>query len=204
MKALIAFYSMYGHVFQLAKSIAEGVAEVDGVEPVLRKVRENLPDEVVVKLGGIEPRKAWQDIPEVAIKDMEECDAMFIGTPTRFGGVCSQVRQFLDSTGGLWARQAMLGKIGAGFTSSGTQHGGQEVTVYGSLYPYFLHHGMLICGLPYAYAGQSGMEEIKGGSPYCASCVAGSDGSSQPTKYDLDGAKYLGRHVATLAKKLRN
>lgn len=203
MKALIMFYSMYGHVHQLARAAAEGVAEVDGVEPVLRKVKENLPDSLVEKLGGLEARKAWADVPEVAISDLEECDAMLIGTPTRFGGICSQVRQFLDSTGGLWAKQTMMGKIGAGFTSSGTQHGGQEVTIYGSLYPYFLHQGMLICGLPYTYQGQSGMEEIKGGSPYGASCVAGSDGSAFPTKFDLDGAKYLGRHVATLAKKLR-
>lgn len=203
MKALIMFYSMYGHVHQLARAAAEGVSEVNGVEPVLRKVKENLPDSLVEKLGGLEARKAWADVPEVAISDLEECDAMLIGTPTRFGGICSQVRQFLDSTGGLWAKQTMMGKIGAGFTSSGTQHGGQEVTIYGSLYPYFLHQGMLICGLPYTYQGQSGMEEIKGGSPYGASCVAGSDGSALPTKFDLDGAKYLGRHVATLAKKLR-
>lgn len=203
MKALIMFYSMYGHIHQLARAAAEGVAEVDGVEPVLRKVKENLPDSVVEKLGGLEARKAWADIPEVAIGDLEECDAMLIGTPTRFGGICSQVRQFLDSTGGLWAKQTMMGKIGAGFTSSGTQHGGQEVTIYGSLYPYFLHQGMLVCGLPYTYQGQSGMEEIKGGSPYGASCVAGSDGSALPTQFDLDGAKYLGRHVATLTKKLR-
>lgn len=203
MKALIMFYSMYGHIHQLARAAAEGVAEIDGVEPVLRKVKENLPDSVVEKLGGLEARKAWADIPEVAIGDLEECDAMLIGTPTRFGGICSQVRQFLDSTGGLWAKQTMMGKIGAGFTSSGTQHGGQEVTIYGSLYPYFLHQGMLVCGLPYTYQGQSGMEEIKGGSPYGASCVAGSDGSALPTQFDLDGAKYLGRHVATLTKKLR-
>lgn len=203
MKALIAFYSMYGHIHQLAKAIAEGVGEVDGVEPVLRKVKETLPDDLVAKLGGIEPRKAWADVPEVQVKDMEECDAMFIGTPTRFGGVSAQVRTFLDSTGGLWAKQTMLGRIAAGFTSSGTQHGGQEVTIFGSLYPYFLHHGMLICGLPYAYEGQSGMEEIKGGSPYGVSTVAGSDGSASPTKYDLDGAKYLGRHVAQLTKRLR-
>lgn len=203
MKALIMFYSMYGHIHQLARAAEEGIAEVKGVEPVLRKVKETLPDALVEKLGGMEPRKAWADVPEVSIKDLEECDAMLIGTPTRFGGVCAQVRQFLDSTGGLWAKQTMLGKIGAGFTSSGTQHGGQEVTIFGSLYPYFLHHGMLVCGLPYAYQGQTGMEEIKGGSPYGASCVAGSDGSARPTKFDLEGAKYLGRHVATLTKKLR-
>ena len=203
MKALIMFYSTYGHVFQLAKAVAEGVNEVAGAEAVLRKVKETLPDEIVTKLGGIEPRKAWADIPEVRVGDLEECGALLIGTPTRFGGVCSQVRAFLDSTGGLWAKQTMLGKIGAAFTSSGTQHGGQEVTIYGSIYPYFLHQGMLVAGLPYAFEGQSGMEEIMGGSPYGASCIAAPDGSRQPSKVELDGARYLGRHVAQLAVKLQ-
>lgn len=203
MKALIVFYSMYGHVFKLARAVADGVAEVDGVEPVLRTVRETLPDSLVEKLGGLEPRQAWKDIPEAAAADVEASDALIIGTPTRFGGVCGQVRQFLDSTGGIWAKQAMLGKIGAAFTSSGTQHGGQEVTVYGSLYPYFLHQGMLVCGLPYTFQGQSGMDEVMGGSPYGASCVAGPDGSRQPGAVELEGAKYLGRHVAELTKRLR-
>jgi NAD(P)H dehydrogenase (quinone) len=197
------FYSMCGHIHQLARAVAEGVAEVEGVEPVLRKVKETLPDDLVAKLGGAEPRKAWQDVPEVTVADVEACDAMFIGTPTRFGGVCAQVRQFLDSTGGIWAKQTMLGKIGAAFTSSGTQHGGQEVTIYGSIYPYFLHQGMLVAGLPYAFQGQSGVSEVMGGSPYGASCVADSDGSRQPSKVELDGARYMGRHVAQLTKKLR-
>lgn len=204
MKALIMFHSVYGHIFTLAKAVAEGVGEVGGVEPVLRKVPETLPDSVVEKFGGLEPRKAWKDVPEVKVADLEAADALIIGTPTRFGGVCGQVRQFLDSTGGLWVKGTMLGKIGAGFTSSGTQHGGQEVTIYGSLYPYFLHHGMLICGLPYAYQGQSGMGEILGGSPYGAACIAGPDGSRQPSQIELDGARYLGKHVAALTKKLRS
>ncbi len=203
MKVLILYYSMYGHISRMAKSVAEGVSEVAGVEPVLRKAPETLPDSVVEKMGGIEARKAWRDVPDAKVSDLEECDALIIGTPTRFGGVCGQIRQFLDATGGLWAKQTMLGKIGAGFTSSGTQHGGQETTVFGSLYPYFLHHGMLICGLPYAFAGQSSVEGIIGGSPYAASCVAGPDGSRQPTAIDLEGAKYLGKRVAELTKKLR-
>ncbi len=203
MKALIAYYSMYGHVYQLAKAIEEGVKDAGGIEPVLRKFSETLPDALVEKLGGIEPRKAWADVAEVKVSDFEEADAIFIGTPTRFGGLCAQVRTFLDSTGGLWASQKLLGRIGAAFTSTGTQHGGQEVTMYGSIYPYFLHQGMLICGLPYAYQGQSGMDEIIGGSPYGASTVAGHDGSHQPTKADLEGARYLGKHVAELTKKLR-
>lgn len=203
MKALIMYYSMYGHIFKLAKAIEEGVKDAGGIEPVLRKVPETLPDALVEKLGGAEPRKAWADVPEVKVSDLDEADAIFIGTPTRFGGVCGQVRTFLDSTGSLWGAQKLVGKIGAAFTSSGTQHGGQEITIYGSVYPYFLHQGMLICGLPYTYKGQSGMDEIIGGSPYGASTVAGGDGSHQPAKADLEGARYLGKHVAELTKKLR-
>ncbi len=203
MKTLIMFYSMYGHVYKLAEAVAEGVRQVENMEAVVRKVPETLPDDLVAKLGGLEPRKAWADIPEVKIADMEEADAVIIGTPTRFGGVCAQVRTFLDGTGKLWGRQTLLGRIGAAFTSTGTQHGGQEVTLYGSIYPYFLHMGMLVCGLPYAFQGQSDASRIIGGSPYGASTVAGHDGSRTPDEIDLDGAKYLGRHVAQLTKKLR-
>lgn len=203
MKILVVFYSLYGHVFQLANAVAEGIRQIEGVEPMLRTVHETLPDSLVEKLGGLEARKLWQNIPEAETADLEECDAMLIGTPTRFGGVCAQVRQFLDSTGGIWSRQDMLGKIGAAFTSSGSQHGGQEITIFGSLYPFFLHHGMLVCGLPYAFENQSSMSEIIGGSPYGASCVAGPDSSREPMQIELDGAWYLGRHVAALTKKLR-
>lgn len=203
MKALILFYSVYGHIHQLARAVAAGVGEVAGVDPVLRKAPETLSDDILAKIGGLEPRKAWRDVPDATVQDMDECDCLIIGTPTRFGGVCGQVRQFLDGTGGLWANRKMVGKVAAGFTSSGTQHGGQEVTIFGSLYPYFLHQGMLIAGLPYAFEGQSSMSEIIGGSPYGASCVAGGDGSRQPTAIDLDGAKYLGKHVAELTKKVR-
>lgn len=203
MKILVLFYSAYGHIHQLARAVAEGAKAVDGVEPVLRKAPETLSDEILGKMGALEARKAWQDIPDAAIADLEECQALVIGSPTRFGGICGQMRQFLDSTGRLWGTQAMLGKVGAAFTSSGTQHGGQEVTIYGSIYPYFLHQGMLIAGLPYAFKPQSGVEGIIGCSPYGVSCVAAPNGSRQPTPTDLDGARYLGKHVAEITKKLR-
>lgn len=203
MKALIVFYSMYGHIYKMAEAVAKGVRSAGGVEAVLMQVPETLPESVLEKMSALEPRKAWAHIPIAKPADLAECDALFIGTPTRFGGVCGQVRQFLDATGGLWAKGAMVGKIGAGFTSSGTQHGGQEMTIIGSLYPYFLHHGMLAAGLPYAYQGQSSMAEIIGGSPYGASTIAGPDGSREPGRIDLDGAEYLGRHVAIMTKKLR-
>ena len=203
MKAVILFYSMYGHVYQLAEAVAKGVRAAGGVEPVLLKVAETLPDSVLEKMSALEPRQAWANVPVAKPADLADCDALLIGSPTRFGGVCGQMRQFLDSTGGLWAKGALTGKIGAGFTSSGTQHGGQETTIIGSLIPYFLHHGMLVSGLPYAYEGQSAVGEIVGGSPYGASTVAGPDGGRAPGPLDLGGAEFLGRHVATLTRKLR-
>lgn len=203
MKALVLFYSMYGHVYGLAEAVARGVRKVDGAEVVLMRVPETLPEAVLEKMGAIEPAKAWAAVPVAKPADLAVCDALFIGAPTRFGGICGQMRQFLDATGGLWAKGALLGKIGAGFTSSGTQHGGQEMTIVGSLYPYFMHHGMLAAGLPYAYAGQSSVEEIAGGSPYGASAVAGPDGSRAPNRLEVEGAEFLGEHVAKLAKKLR-
>lgn len=202
-KIWVLFYSMYGHVHELAKAIAEGVESAGGAEAVLRQVPETLPETVLEKMGALEPRKAWAHIPVAKAAELADCDALIIGSPTRFGGICGQMRQFLDSTGGLWAKGALLGKIGAGFTSSGTQHGGQEMTLAGSLYPYFMHHGMLAAGLPYAYEGQSTMETIAGGSPYGASTIAGPDGDQAPNAFELDGARYLGKHVAELTKKLR-
>jgi len=201
MKALILFYSVYGHTFELSKAVEEGLKEA-GLEPVLRKVHETLPDKVVEAIGGLEPRKKWADVPEVAIDDLTSSEAIIIGSPTRFGGMCGQVRSFLDSTGGLFAKGALVGKVGAFFTSSNTQHGGQETTILTSL-PFFLHQGMVFAGLPYAFEGQTSVEEIVGGSPYGASTIAGGDGSRRPTKIDLDGARFLGRHVGQITQKLR-
>lgn len=200
MKALILFYSVYGHVFELAKAVEEGV-KAAGLEPVLRKAPETLPDKVIEAIGGLEPRKAWSEVPEAQVQDMVDAEAIIIGSPTRFGGMCGQVRSFLDSTGGLFAKGALVGKVGAFFTSSNTQHGGQESTILTSL-PFFLHQGLIFAGLPYSFAGQTSAEEIVGGSPYGASTIAG-DGSRRPTRTDLEGARFLGEHVAKIAAKLR-
>ncbi len=202
MKAVILFYSMYGHIHALAEAVAKGAGKVPGVEPKLLRVPETLPPQVLEKMGAVEPAKAWAGVPVAKPADLEGIGALFIGTPTRFGGACGQMRQFLDATGGLWVKGALLGRVGAGFTCSGTQHGGQEMTIVGSLVPYFLHHGMLVAGLPYAYEGQSSVEGIVGGSPYGASTIAGPDGDRAPGALDLGGAEYLGEHVARLAKKL--
>jgi len=200
MKALILFYSVYGHTYEMAKAVESGLAEA-GLSPVLRKAPETLPEKVLEAIGGLEPRKLWADVPEVQISDLTEAEAIIIGSPTRFGGMCGQVRSFLDSTGGLFAKGALVGKVGAFFTSSNTQHGGQESTILTSL-PFFLHQGLVFVGLPYAFAGQTSVEEIVGGSPYGASTIAGGDGSRRPTAIDLDGARFLGKHVGQITAKL--
>lgn len=202
MKALILFYSVYGHTYEMAKAVESGLAEA-GLIPVLRKVPETLPEKVLEAIGGLEPRKLWAEVPEVQISDLTEAEAIIIGSPTRFGGMCGQVRSFLDSTGGLFAKGALVGKVGAFFTSSNTQHGGQESTILTSL-PFFLHQGLIFVGLPYAFAGQTSVEEIVGGSPYGASTIAGGDGSRRPTQIDLDGARFLGKHVGQITAKLRS
>lgn len=202
MKALILFYSVYGHIFEMAKAVEEGVKEA-GMEAVLRKAPETLPDKVIEAIGGLEARKKWADVPEATVGDMAEAEAVIIGSPTRYGGMCGQVRAFLDSTGGLFAKGSMVGKVGAFFTSSNTQHGGQESTILTSI-PFFLHQGMIFAGLPYSFAGQMSVDAIVGGSPYGASTIAGSDGSRRPEQIDLDGARYLGKHVGQITMKLRS
>lgn len=202
MKALILFYSVYGHIFEMAKAVEEGVKEA-GMEAVLRKAPETLPVKVIEAIGGLEARKKWADVPEATVGDMAEAEAVIIGSPTRYGGMCGQVRAFLDSTGGLFAKGSMVGKVGAFFTSSNTQHGGQESTILTSI-PFFLHQGMIFAGLPYSFAGQMSVDAIVGGSPYGASTVAGSDGSRRPEQIDLDGARYLGKHVGQITMKLRS
>jgi len=201
MKALILFYSVYGHIYEMAQAVEDGVKKA-GLEPVLRKAPETLPEKVLEAIGGLEPRKAWAHVPDAAIQDLTEAEAIIIGSPTRFGGMCGQMRAFLDSTGGLFAKGALVGKVGSFFTSSNTQHGGQESTILTSL-PFFLHQGLVYAGLPYAFAEQTSVAEIVGGSPYGASTIAGGDGSRRPTKIDLDGARFLGEHVGKIAAKLR-
>lgn len=201
MKVLILYYSMYGHIDAMAKAVAEGVKEVGGAEAVLKRVPETLPDEVLEKMGATESIKAMGDVEVATVGDMEEADAIIFGTPTRFGNMCGQMRQFLDSTGGLWMKGALVGKVGSVFTSSNTQHGGQESTIL-SFHITLLHQGMVIVGLPYAFDGQMRMDEITGGSPYGSSTIAGHDGSRQPSENELSAARFQGRHVATIATKL--
>lgn len=201
MKILVLFYSTYGHIHALAEAVAEGANSVPGAEVVVKRVPETLPDEILVKMGAQEAQKAFAHIPIATPQELAEYDAIIFGAPTRFGMMAAQMKAFLDATGGLWAKQSLKGKVGSAFTSTGTQHGGQEATVLG-FHTVLLHHGMLIAGLPYSFAGQSRMDEITGGSPYGASTIAGGDGSRMPSENELEGARYQGRYVAEIADKL--
>ena len=201
MKALIVFYSMYGHVHKMAEAVAEGVREVPGAEAVLRRVPETLSDEILKKMGALETQKAFAHIPLAKVDELVSADAIIFGTPTRFGNMCGQMRQFLDATGQLWVSGALVGKAGSVFTSSATQHGGQESTIL-SFHTTLLHLGMVIVGLPYSFQGQMTMDEITGGSPYGASTIAGGKGERMPSINELDAARFQGRHVAAIAAKL--
>ncbi|MRR37848.1 NAD(P)H:quinone oxidoreductase [bacterium] len=201
MKVLIPFYSMYGHIYRMAEAVAEGVREVSGAEAVLRRVPETLPADVLEKMGAVEPQKAFAHIPVCTVNELAESDAIIFGTPTRFGNMCGQMRQFLDATGGLWVKGSLVGKAGGVFTSSATQHGGQESTIL-TFHTFLLHQGMVVIGLPYAFAGQMRMDELTGGSPYGASTIAGGQGERLPSENDLAGARYQGKYVAEIAAKL--
>jgi len=201
MKVLIVYYSMYGHVQRMANAVAEGVAEVKGAEAVLRRVPETLPAEVLEKMGAVAAQKAQENVPVCTIEELGAADAVIFGTPTRYGNMCGQMRQFLDATGQLWLSGAMVGKVGSVFTSSATQHGGQESTLLSS-HITLLHLGMVIVGLPYAFQGQMTNDEITGCSPYGASTIAGGKGERMPSENELAGARFQGRHVAQIAMKL--
>lgn len=201
MKILIVYYSMYGHIQRLAEAVAEGVREVAGAEAVLRRVPETLPAEVLAKMGATAAQQAQANIPLCTVEELGQADAVIFGTPTRFGNMCGQMRQFLDATGQLWVSGALIGKAGSVFTSSATQHGGQESTLL-SFHTTLLHHGMVIVGLPYSFQGQMGVTEITGCSPYGASTIAGGQGERMPSANELAGARFQGRHVATIAAKL--
>ena len=203
MKVLVVFYSTYGHVYQMAEAVAEGVKKVAGAEVDIRRVPETLPLEVLEKMGAVEAQKAFSHIPECTVDELAQADAVIFGTPTRFGNMCGQMRQFLDATGQLWAKGSLVGKVGSVFTCSATQHGGQESTLL-SFHITLLHHGFVVVGLPYAFQGQMRVDEITGGSPYGASTIAGGDGSRMPSENELEGARFQGRHVAEIASKLAN
>jgi NAD(P)H dehydrogenase (quinone) len=201
MKLSVVYYSMYGHVYRLAEAAAQGARAVSGVEAVLRRVPETLSQEVLVKMGAVEAQKEQAHVPVCTIDELGEADAVIFATPTRFGNMCGQMRQFLDATGQLWVKGALVGKVGSVMASSNTQHGGQESTIL-TFYVTLLHHGMVIVGLPYAFQGQSVIDEVTGCSPYGASTIAGPDGSRLPSENELAGARFQGGHVAAIARKL--
>ncbi len=195
-KVLVLYYSTWGHIEEMANAVAEG-ARSAGAEVAVKRVPELVPDEVAEAAHY----KLDQAAPVASPGELADYDAIVFGTPTRFGNMAAQMKNFLDQTGGLWAKGALVGKVGAVFTSSATQHGGQESTILAT-HTVLLHHGMVIVGLPYTFAGQSGLEEIKGGSPYGASTIAGGDGSRRPSEVELEGARFQGRHVAEIATRL--
>lgn len=195
-KVLVLYYSAYGHIETMANAVAEGVRSA-GSEAVIKRVPELVPED----LAKSSHFKLDQQAPIAAADELTEYDAIIIGCGTRFGTVASQMRNFWDQTGSLWAQGKLVGKVGSVFTSSATQHGGQESTILGFI-PTLLHHGMVVVGLPYAFQGQMGIEEVKGGSPYGASTITDGDGSRMPSKVELDAAKFQGAHVAKIAAKL--
>jgi NAD(P)H dehydrogenase (quinone) len=201
MKVLIAYYSMYGHIYRLAQAVAEGVREVEGAEVELRRVPETLPEQVLERMHATSAQHDQAAVPVCTMDDLARADAVIFGTPTRFGNMCGQMRQFLDGSGGLWSKNALVGKVGSVFTSSSTQHGGQESTIL-TFIPTLMHQGMVVVGLPYSFKGQTIVSEVSGGSPYGASTIAGGDGSRMPSENELAGARFQGRHVAQIAKRL--
>jgi NAD(P)H dehydrogenase (quinone) len=201
MKTLIVYYSMYGHVYSMAKAVLEGVREIKGVDVELKRVPETLSQEVLTKMGAIDAQKAMAHVPVCTIDELASADAVIFGTPTRFGNMCGQMRQFLDSAVELWANGSLVGKVGSVFTSSATQHGGQESTIL-SFHTTLLHLGFVIVGLPYSFQGQMRMDEITGGSPYGASTIAGGQGERTPSDNELAAARFQGKHVAAIALKM--
>ncbi len=196
-KVLVLYHSTYGHIERMAQAVAQGASEVEGVTVDIRRVPELVPEELARQSGY----KLDQVAPIAKPEDLADYDAVIIGAGTRYGTAASQMRNFLDQTGGIWMKGALVGKVGSAFTSTATQHGGQEVTLIG-LIQTLLHHGMLVAGLPYAWAGQNRIDEVTGGSPYGATTITGGDGSRMPSDNELEGARWQGRYVAETAKKL--
>lgn len=197
-KVLVLYYSSYGHIETMAYAVAEG-AKSAGAEVTVKRVPELVPENVAKESFF----KLDQAAPIATVQELEEYDAIIVGAGTRFGTVASQMRNFWDQTGAQWFGGKLVGKVGSVFTSSATQHGGQESTILGFI-PTLLHHGMAVVGLPYAFQGQMGVEEVKGGSPYGASTITGGDGSRQPSEVELEAARFQGAHVAKIAAKLAN
>lgn len=197
----VIFHSLYGHTYQLAEALAEGARSVPGTEVQLLQVAETLPDEVLAKMGAVEAKKAFAHIPVAKPSDLADADGLLFGSGTRFGSASAQLQAFFDSTGGLWAKGALIGKPAGVFVSTGTQHGGQETTLV-SMHTFLLHQGMVVVGVPYAAPELSTMSEITGGSPYGAGVLAGPDGSRRPCANELAIARFQGKHLAQIAAKL--
>jgi NAD(P)H dehydrogenase (quinone) len=197
-RILVLYYSSYGHVETMARAVAEGAASVEGAEVAVKRVQELVPENIA--RGAY--MKIEQDAPFADPNELGDYDAIIVGAPTRFGNMSAQMRNFWDQTGPLWMKGALVGKIGSAFTSTASQHGGQEMTIT-SIHTTLLHHGMIIVGLPYSWPGNAQLEEISGGTPYGASTIAGADGSRQPSANELEGAHYQGRHVAGIAAQLK-
>ncbi|HEY1471521.1 MAG TPA: NAD(P)H:quinone oxidoreductase [Candidatus Acidoferrum sp.] len=200
-KVQVIFYSMYGHIYKMAQAVVEGAKQVPGTEVSLYQVAELMPDEVLEKYGAKAAKAAFSKIPVATVDQLADAHAIIFGTPTRFGNMAAQMRNFLDQTGPLWAKGSLVGKIGSVFASTATQHGGQETTIT-SFHTTLLHQGMVIVGVPYSESGLSHMSDITGGTPYGATTIAGTDGSRQPSENELQIARYQGKHVAELATKL--
>jgi len=197
-RILVLYHSLYGHIERMAQAEAEGARGVSNAVVVVKRVPETMSDDAVRQVGG----NLQQSAPVADPSELPDYDAIIFGTPTRFGNMTGQMRTFLDQTGAAWAKGALIGKVGSVFTSTATQHGGQESTIL-TFYPTLLHHGMVIVGLPYSEQRQTGLDEIKGGSPYGASTIAGAQGERQPSEQELAMARFQGHHVASIADRLR-
>jgi NAD(P)H dehydrogenase (quinone) len=201
MKINIIFHSIYGHIYRLAEAVAEGAGQVSGTQVKLFQVSETLSDDILAKMGATQAKKTFAHIPTATLENLTEADAIIFGTPTRFGMMSGQMRTFFDTTGGLWANNALVGKVGSVFASSGTQHGGQESTIL-SFHTTLLHHGMIIVGVPYSEKRLMTIDEVSGGSPYGSSTIAGPDGSRLPSENELAIARFQGKHVAEVTRRL--
>ncbi len=201
-KVQVVFYSMYGHIYKMAEAVSAGAREVPDTEVSVYQVPELASDEVLQQSGAKAARAAFAHIPAAKPDQLAQADAVIFGAPTRFGNMCAQMRNFLDQTGGLWMNGGLIGKIGSVFTSTASQHGGQETTIT-SFHSTLLHQGMVIVGVPYSEQKLLRMDEVTGGTPYGASTITGADGSRQPSENELAIARFQGNHVATIAGQLR-
>jgi NAD(P)H dehydrogenase (quinone) len=196
-KVLVLYHSTYGHLETMAKAVAEGAGSVEGVTVDIKRVAETVPEELAIASHY----KMDQEAPIVTVDDLKNYDAIIVGAGTRFGTMASQMQAFWDTTGGLWFSGGLIGKVGGAFTSTASQHGGQETTLTG-FHKTLLHHGLIVVGLPYNYQEQMTLEGVHGGSPYGATTITGGDGSRQPSEIDLGGARHQGKHIAEITKKL--